>query len=321
MVPLKITAQEEVKKIILDTDMGNDIDDALALAMLYNYQKKGVINIEGICISKANPHTVPFIDMFNRYYGFPNIPLGYIGSNGKTPDGGAYLQQTLQYETEGKLLFPSNADLSDNVPEAFSLQRKILAEAEDHSIDFIVIGFSSNVAKLLKSKGDEYSPLDGIDLVKKKAKTLYMMAGMFSQPPTAEYNVVEDIEAAKEVFNQWPGPIIVSGFEIGETIKFPAKALLDAFPQYWEHPLVNAYFNFEKMPYNRETWDLTIVLEAIEGDSNFFKKSPTGKIVIDDNGISHFHSNENGLHKYLIMRDKRHHERLINTLTKRVCSP
>lgn len=40
--------------VILDTDVGNDIDDVLAMQMLLNYEKKGKIDLLGITISKCN---------------------------------------------------------------------------------------------------------------------------------------------------------------------------------------------------------------------------------------------------------------------------
>lgn len=42
--------------VILDTDVGNDIDDVLAMQMLLNYEKKGKIDLLGITISKCNPY-------------------------------------------------------------------------------------------------------------------------------------------------------------------------------------------------------------------------------------------------------------------------
>ena len=36
--------------VILDTDVGNDIDDVLAMQMLLNYEKKGKIDLLGITI-------------------------------------------------------------------------------------------------------------------------------------------------------------------------------------------------------------------------------------------------------------------------------
>ena len=59
---LSACAQQQSKEIpvpvIFDTDIGNDIDDVLALQMLFNYEKKGKVKILGITISKSNPRVV-----------------------------------------------------------------------------------------------------------------------------------------------------------------------------------------------------------------------------------------------------------------------
>lgn len=38
--------------VIFDTDMGNDVDDALALAMLYRYSDEGKAKVLGIMVNK-----------------------------------------------------------------------------------------------------------------------------------------------------------------------------------------------------------------------------------------------------------------------------
>jgi len=289
----------EPQTIIFDTDIGNDIDDALAMAMLYNYQKQGLIRMAGITISKGNPAAVSYTDLLNKQYGCPNIPIGYVGAEGKTPEDGLYLHQTLSYAENGKRFFTDDSLLYKRVPEAYKLQRKLLSEAKDHSVTLIVVGFSTNIAKLLQSGPDEYSKLSGKALVAKKVSKLYMMGGMFGENPFPEYNIVKDIPAAQAVFHDWPTPIIVSGWEVGSALKFPAKSLLQLFPEAWEHPVVNAYFHYQKMPYDRETWDLTSVLDAVESDKNYFEHSAAGKITIDDKGMSHFQAQSNGNHYYL----------------------
>ena len=48
--------------VIFDTDVGNDIDDVLAMQMLFNYEKAGTIDLLGITISKSNPYSIEYID-------------------------------------------------------------------------------------------------------------------------------------------------------------------------------------------------------------------------------------------------------------------
>ena len=90
-----------------------------------------------------------------------------------------------------------------------------------------------------------------------------MMAGMFGdQNRQKEYNVFVDLAAARKVFADWPTPVVASGFEIGQTIKFPAASIERDFRYVAHHPLREAYELYKKMPYDRETWDLTAVLYA-----------------------------------------------------------
>ncbi len=292
-------AQKPAPKIVLfDTDIGNDIDDVLALAMLYHYQKQGLIDLRAITISKAYPGAVLYVDMLNKYYQLPFIPIGYVGNNGITPDPGGYIPQTLTYKKNDSLLFFTDSTVLKRTTEAFKLQRKVLAACPDSSAIFIVVGFSTNIARLLNSPPDEFSSLNGTALVERKVSKLYLMAGSFGERPIAEYNILEDIQSAQLVFSKWPTPVYTSGFEIGHALQFPSKALLDGFKEYWHHPVVNSYFHYMKMPYDRETWDLTAVMQAVFPDSNYFDYSPPGKITVDNKGFSKYKPLKNGRHYY-----------------------
>ena len=55
--------------VIFDTDVGNDIDDVLAMQMLFNYEKAGKIDLLGITISKSNPYSIEYIDGYCRLNG------------------------------------------------------------------------------------------------------------------------------------------------------------------------------------------------------------------------------------------------------------
>ena len=67
-----------VPKIILETDIGNDVDDALALDMLYKYLDAGDIDLLGITINKEGTYPAKYTDIMNTWYGYPQIPIGII---------------------------------------------------------------------------------------------------------------------------------------------------------------------------------------------------------------------------------------------------
>ena len=59
-------SEETPVKVIFDTDMGNDIDDALALDMLYKYADEGRITLLGITSNKEeHPASVEYIDILS----------------------------------------------------------------------------------------------------------------------------------------------------------------------------------------------------------------------------------------------------------------
>ena len=62
------------------------------------------------------------------------------------------------------------------------------------------------------------------------------------------------------------------------------------------HP--KTYKIYEKMPYDRPTWDLTSVLYAVEGDS-WFTVSPYGRVSVEDDGRTLFEPCADGNCRFL----------------------
>lgn len=304
--------------VILDTDAGNDIDDILAMQMLFNYEKRGKVDLLGITISKCNPHSIEYIDGYCRFNGRNDIPLGYA-YNGVNPDDGNYLRQTLDTVMGGKKILNPERSIKNNLPEGYKLLRKLLVTQKDHSVVFIAIGPETNLARLLLSEADEYSSLDGKSLIAKKVKLLSVMGGLYSNEfDFPEWNLANDLEAAQTTFSQWPTPIIASGWEVGHKILYPHQSILNDFPESEKHPLCVSYKLYQPMPYDRDTWDLTSVLQAIEPEKNYFNLSEEGTISIDSTGHTSFSPSENGQHQYLIIHEKENIQRVLDALVRQV---
>lgn len=263
--------------IIFETDIGNDIDDAMALDMLYKYLDSDKINLLAININKEGLAPAEFVDIMNTWYGYPEIPIGIIreGADCET-DAVNYAQVIVNLKKEdGTPFFTRSQNNYDKLPEAHELYRKILAEMPDKSVTIVSVGFSTNLARLMETPADQYSSLTGMELISKKVKLLVTMAGHTSDMNFHEYNVKKDPVAAKIVFEEWPTKIVTSPFEVGISILYPAESIENDFT--WadnRHPMVEAYKAYLPMPYNRPTWDLTSVLYAVEGDSYFTIHGP-----------------------------------------------
>ena len=287
--------------IIFDTDMGNDIDDALALDMLYKYQDEGRINFLGIMLNKDCRFAPEYIDIMNTFYGYPDIPIGILKRRDSlsTRDRN-FTTRVCLMEENGKPKYSRTLDDYELLPAATKLYRRLLSEQPDNSVTIISVGFSSNLAALLRTTADEYSTMNGKELIAKKVKLLSVMAGCFDKDYYAEFNVKMDINAAMEAFAQWPTEIVFSPFELGEVILYPGSSIENDFNWTKNHPMVDGYKAYSRMPYNRPTWDLTSVLYVMEPDGDFFKKTPRGTVSIDEKGISHFDENGQGKHFYLM---------------------
>lgn len=284
--------------VIFDTDMGNDIDDALALGILHALESRGECRLLAVTITKDEAASAPFCDLVNTFYGRGDIPIGVV-RKGMTPEASTYTGPVVALRDGGAPLFAHDLVDAQTAPEATSLLRRILNEQPDQSVVMVQVGFSTNLARLLESPADAASPLPGRELVARKCRLLSMMAGWFGPSRDKEYNIVIDIPAATKVLAEWPAPIIVSGFEIGRAIRYPAASIEQDYRYAPNHPLKLAYERYMRMPYDRECWDLTSVLHAVRPERGYFGLSAPGTVTLDDRGVTQFTPDEKGKHRYL----------------------
>lgn len=272
--------------VIFDTDMGNDIDDALALAMLHSLESRGECRLIGVTLTNPAKNAGPFVRMMNQFYKRGQIPVGISTAARKEGAQTKYLDAALAAAPHA--LKPA-ADT--RYEEAVPLLRRLLKESSEKVI-LVQVGFSENLAELLKSDPE---------LVKSKVALLSAMAGDFTTT-RPEYNVKVNVPAAKKVFTEWPTPVILSGYEIGKVLLFPAASIDHDFNYVPWHPVVEAYHNYMKMPYDRQTWDLTAVLAAVR-PNQYFELSLPGEVKIDDQGATTFVKQADGRSRYLILAE------------------
>lgn len=294
--------QAQRMNVIFETDMGNDVDDALAIDMLYKYNKQKRINLMAVMLNKEGEFPPKYIDLLNTWYGQKRIPIGVSPRADKSLVAGTNYTQVVceKLDEKGKPLYKRSIKDYSKLLSAVKLYRKLLAKAEDASVTIVSVGFSTNLALLLDTKADEYSPLTGKELVAQKVKRLVTMAGHIENPKYAEYNVVNDVAACQRVFNEWPTPIYMSPFELGLQVRYPAQSIENDFTWTKYHPIVDSYKVYLKKIEDRPTWDLTAVLYAVD-PQQFFNISPAGKIVVTNEGYTHYKQDAAGKHFYLFI--------------------
>jgi hypothetical protein len=291
-------------KVIFDTDIGNDVDDALALSVLHALQTRGDCELLAVTITKPDDLAGPFVDVLNTFYGRPEIPIGCIRPS-PTEEPGKFLRLA-EMKDGDRLRYPHRLKRGSDAPQPVPLLRRILSHEADQSVTLTQVGYFSNYAALLGSAADTNSPLDGRELVKRKVKLLSVMAGAFQtvgdNNHLLEFNVIKDIPAAQKLAKEWPTPIVWSGFEIGIALPFPAVSVERDFGYVAHHPAAEAYYAYNPPPHERPTWDLTSALYAVLPDRGFFDLSAPGQVTLEADGFTRFSPKPNGRDRFLILK-------------------
>ncbi|GAA4085143.1 hypothetical protein GCM10022392_02420 [Mucilaginibacter panaciglaebae] len=271
--------------IIFDSDIGPDYDDVGAITVLHALADAHEAKILATMASNRYEGVAAVLNVFNTYFKRADLPIGVAGANAVNIRDSQHWTDTLLANYPHKI--KTNADAWD----AVKLYRKILATQPDHSVSIVTIGFLTNISDLLNSSSDEYSKLNGKELVAKKVKQLVSMAGKF--PSGYEFNVIKDAAAANNVFQNIGIPIIYSGFEIGEKIKVGLSLIND--PSIQNSPVKDAFrIAMSKSADDangRLSWDETAVLVAMKGYTTYYDLHPgkmkplaaDGKNTWDDN--------------------------------------
>jgi pyrimidine-specific ribonucleoside hydrolase len=265
--------------VIFDTDFGPDYDDVGAITLLHCFADSGWVDILATMGSSKYKNAAAAISVFNTYFNRPDLPIGLVG--GKAVELG-----DKQHWTDSVIKrYPHKIKSNQDVPDAQDLYRKILAAQPDHSVTIITVGFLTNLANLLNSPHDAFSPLNGFDLVKRKVRNLVCMAGRF--PTGKEFNLEEDVSASNKVLAEWPTTILFSGFEIGQKIKTGLPLINNDKIQ--NSPVKDVFSICIPMAKEdsagRMSWDETAVLVAIKGWRDYYILEK-GTCTINPDGVN-----------------------------------
>lgn len=287
----------EQLSVILDTDIGSSTDDLFALDLLHKYMDEGKVNLLAVMIDREGDISAKITDVFNTWAGHPDIPIGVTHNSVKNPkvfiDYSLVVTKTERFNKKGELDPKGTIEkpyfkrtLSDEqiaqLPEAVKLYRKILSEQPDRSVVICAIGFLSNLGQLLSTEADEISPLTGAELVAKKVKIMYTQGGVFYSSLEPDYNVLNDIENGRKVYEEWPTPIVFSPMEVGNEIDYRPKAVLADYADYDKCPMKTVYAECETDT-GQKMWDSNCVLHAVEGN-DYYTLSASGNIHVTPQG-------------------------------------
>jgi hypothetical protein len=300
--PILVLAQSPVQ-IIFDTDMDNDCDDAGALAVLHALANKGEAEILAVVTNRRGKSTASAAacDVINTFYGRPDIPIGTDKDGAKF--GWDRVSPYTQALRDG---FPHDAKADDEMPDALPLYRKTLAAAADKSAVICSVGALSNLEDLINSDGDDFSSLNGTELIQRKVLRTVIMGGAFPRSAKPETNIRLDISAAVSVVNRWPGEILWQGYEVGAVLECGAslKSVSTGNPirrAFEVRPHIDGF----AIDRGKPAHDQAAVLLAVRGaESAWWTVVAGGRVIVDSDGHTEYRTDRDRKHVYVEIKGR-----------------
>lgn len=272
-------------KIILDTDMSGDADDAGTLAMLHALSDLGECELLAVVTNRKDltNASAAAVDAINTYYGRPAIPIG------TDKVGPSDLRRGSEYTEALRDEFPGDIGPDDRAPDALAIYRQVLKAQPDQSVVICSVGAFSNLAALCRSD---------LELIQKKVLRLAVMGGQIPPKKTPEVNIASHIEAAQFVADQWPGPIFWQGFRVGHPV-MTGNGLKKTPPT---NPVRRAYqlrrFGARfALQGGQPSYDQATAYFAVRGmNPELWKLQKGGRVKIDEAGFCSYEEDAKGKH-------------------------
>lgn len=283
------------ERVIFDNDVGGDVDDAGALAVLHTLADRGEIDILAIGVVHGHTAAVPYVDAVNTWYGRPDLPVGVI--KGKAP----YARD--EYMVPIVAEFPHDLT-AETAPDVVKLYRKVLAAEPDASVTLIAVGPATNIRNLLQSAPDEHSPLTGVELVRKKVKFYAAGGNGDAGLPDGKcgFNYFTDIPASQGELELMPSefPTVFAG-GTGKTLKI-GSCYREAKAGHIIRRSYEVYYKGEAK--DRQTWDQLRVLYACRPSArDLWDTSAPGTIALGNDRSLRWSESPNRNRSYAYVND------------------
>jgi hypothetical protein len=262
-----------IPRIIFDTDMATDCDDAGALAVLHALADQGECEILATVVSSLNPTSGAAVEIINTYYGRPKLPVGAVKGQG--------VVESSRFADKLSQDFPHRFQNAADVPDAATVYRSVLEQQPDHSVTIVTVGYLTNLRNLMQAPASE-GHMSGSELIRAKVHKWVCMGGNFMGQPAKDdltldnVNFRRDAASAYEAIRGWPTKIEFAGREVCSLPSgLKAGAVLVNTPK--ENPVRVAYERYLGGPgRTRHVADLVTVLYAVRGLRDYWDISGRG---------------------------------------------
>ncbi|KAK3380440.1 inosine/uridine-preferring nucleoside hydrolase [Lasiosphaeria ovina] len=254
------------RNLIIDTDLFSDVDDAGAIMLAATSPS---VRLLAVNVNHPSSYSVLAASALLAHYGHPQTPVGARRPLTASAFFDSWFFELGEYASKVAYRWSGGTlpwGHAENAWDPVALYRKVLSEAPDQSVTIASIGFFENLSGLLNSSADIYSALSGPELIAAKVSELVVMGGEY--PSGYEFNFWGDNSSlAAHVVNEWKGPIVFSGFELGANVKSGGPLMAEG-P---ENDPVRAAYIYYTYNTSRASWDPLTVLYAMGGLGELFE--------------------------------------------------
>jgi inosine-uridine nucleoside N-ribohydrolase len=281
--------------IFFDSDMGRNIDAALALSMLYGLGRGRVI---GVAVSSSSLEAAAFCDVLARYYNAGGaLPIGLSEDGPKLDDSPMLREPFSMRNPDGQPVFRSTIRSVLDTADPPVLFRNALLTQQDKQAIAVLAGPATNLARMLALNGAR-------EIIAAKVQLLVIAAGAF-EGTVADPRFQMDVPSAQKVMREWPSPIVAVGIEAANAVPYPDQSIESEMSAMPNHPAVVAYRAYrEKQRPGMTGVPVQAVLAALyASDSNaeYLKLSRPGQIEVGGDGRTIFKESAAGTHRYLVV--------------------
>ena len=156
--------------VVFDSDLGNGVDAALALALLYGLEGKGEARLVSNSTTRRNLKSAAFGEVLARFYAGPPPPPGAfpfarpvspvgMASGGSLAGDTAVLKAVLEKKTAGGApAWPHSIDKVNDTADPVALIRNALTAQNDDNCLVALAGPATNLVHVMDLPGSLKAP-------------------------------------------------------------------------------------------------------------------------------------------------------------------
>eukprot|EP00602_Paraphysomonas_sp_CaronLab_P000530 CAMPEP_0185021796 /NCGR_PEP_ID=MMETSP1103-20130426/4504_1 /TAXON_ID=36769 /ORGANISM="Paraphysomonas bandaiensis, Strain Caron Lab Isolate" /LENGTH=419 /DNA_ID=CAMNT_0027553539 /DNA_START=34 /DNA_END=1293 /DNA_ORIENTATION=- len=300
-------------QLIIDTDLGFDVDDVGAIAVGNYFQDIGEAEILAVIHNTAFYKGIGGVDVINHWYDRFDLELGgYRGQWGSSDDAqDAQDSYTSSIERD----YPSDIQNYDQVLDEVSAYKKALSGADNNTVVVVSIGEPLAIRNILQA---EY------DLFVSKVREVHYMDGGYNfgcgDSDGSEWSPwlgsTEDCDgAAQYVVDHIPSSIRQYFSLNGENILTGSRFQEGC----GSGPVKEAYQLWTNYG-SRPSWDLISVYMAIRGVESLYSTAYAGTNNVDYYGHEDFDVTDTENNQYQVWIDDSHYGDVVRILDDIICA-